>query len=46
MKLDTANTGIDIPLMPVGLSQAVLTQFICYGEQESEFEGVKKIKQE
>jgi hypothetical protein len=46
MKLSTEDTGLDIPLMPTGLNQAVLTQFIDYGTQTSEFEGEEKIKRE
>lgn len=39
MKLSTENTGLDIPLLPTGLSQAVLTDIIDQGTQQKEFNG-------
>ncbi len=46
MKLSTIDSGVDVPLMTTGNHRAILATIIDYGTQESEWEGVKKIKRE
>lgn len=46
MKLSTENTGLDIPLLPTGLNQAVLTDIIDLGTQRKEFNGEVSHKRE
>ena len=46
MKAPESKNGVDVPLLDMGVHEAVISKIVDYGTQESEFEGVKSSKRE
>lgn len=46
MKINTEETGLNIPLIPAKMHQAVLTDIVDYGTQKNTFNGEEVVKRE